>query len=55
MTVPEEVTRNLAKLVPFDEFSFLSMGVVRTSALAEDLGIDMDGGFKLQLHNHGYD
>ncbi len=55
MPVPEEVTRNLSKLVPFDEFSFLSMGVVRTSALAENLGINMDEGFKLHLRNHGYD
>jgi hypothetical protein len=53
--IPEELSTNLSKLVPYEHFEMLTMGVLRASAMADNLELSMDGNYKIQLVNQGYD
>ena len=53
--VPEELTSNLSKLVPFPYFSLTTMGMVRASTSANRIRITMDAPYNLDLVVKGYD
>lgn len=53
--VPAELASNLSKLVPYDHFELLTMGVLRASAIADHLELRMDDSFRIELKNQGYD
>jgi hypothetical protein len=54
-SVPSVLTTNLSKLVPYEHFELVTMGVLRASVLTEDLQISMDDAYRLDLRDLGYD
>jgi len=53
--VPPELARNLSQLVPYENFHLVTVGVLRASARAKNLRIEMDGHNELLLETEAFD
>jgi hypothetical protein len=53
--LPTELTDDLAQLVPFDKFSMLSLGVMRSSVRSEQIELNMDNAWQLEIEPEAFD